>query len=133
MLMDAEQRQADLVGLNETDVLLFNVREDPRNTSAECWLQRHSLNELPQPISVLAGDMWVVMSRRALPEEAALYGTHVRRRLRVNPGISGMWRVTRDPTCPSTKLSVSMCVTSRTGRSSLTCRSSGKPSRRCYA
>ena len=57
------------------------------------WLRRWSLDELPQLINVLIGDMSMVGPRPALPQEAALYGDHVRRRLAVKPGMTGLWQV----------------------------------------
>jgi lipopolysaccharide/colanic/teichoic acid biosynthesis glycosyltransferase len=56
-------------------------------------LRRWSVDELPQLINVLLGDMSLVGPRPALPREAALYGDHVRRRLMVKPGITGLWQI----------------------------------------
>jgi exopolysaccharide biosynthesis polyprenyl glycosylphosphotransferase len=93
MVLDAEERKAQLVALNETDGVLFKMRRDPRVTPVGAWLRRWSLDELPQLINVLIGDMSLVGPRPALPQEAALYGHHVRRRLAVRPGITGLWQV----------------------------------------
>jgi exopolysaccharide biosynthesis polyprenyl glycosylphosphotransferase len=93
MVVDAEARKAQLVSLNESDGVLFKMRRDPRITRAGVWLRRWSLDELPQLINVLIGDMSMVGPRPALPQEAALYGDHVRRRLAVKPGITGLWQV----------------------------------------
>jgi exopolysaccharide biosynthesis polyprenyl glycosylphosphotransferase len=93
MVPDAERHKAQLVALNETDGVLFKMRRDPRVTPAGVWLRRWSLDELPQLINVLIGDMSLVGPRPALPQEAALYGDHVRRRLAVKPGITGLWQV----------------------------------------
>jgi len=57
------------------------------------WLRRWSLDELPQLLNVLAGEMSGVGPQPALPEEAAMYGDHVRRRLAVKPGMTGLWQV----------------------------------------
>jgi exopolysaccharide biosynthesis polyprenyl glycosylphosphotransferase len=93
MVADAEQRKAELAALNEQHGLLFKIRNDPRVTRSGGWLRRWSLDELPQLVNVLAGDMSLVGPRPALPEEAAMYGDHVRRRLAVKPGLTGLWQV----------------------------------------
>ena len=93
MIVDAEQRKAQLIALNESDGVLFKMRKDPRVTRVGAFLRRYSLDELPQLINVLIGDMSLVGPRPALPDEAILYGDHVRRRLAVKPGITGLWQV----------------------------------------
>jgi exopolysaccharide biosynthesis polyprenyl glycosylphosphotransferase len=93
MVVDAEQRLAELSAHNDGDGLLFKMRQDPRITRVGTWLRRHSLDELPQLINVLAGDMSLVGPRPALPDETNAYGYHVRRRLAVKPGITGLWQV----------------------------------------
>ncbi len=93
MVADAEERKAHLVALNESDGVLFKMRRDPRITRVGSWLRRWSLDEFPQLFNVLIGDMSLVGPRPALPQEAALYGDHVRRRLVVKPGITGLWQV----------------------------------------
>jgi exopolysaccharide biosynthesis polyprenyl glycosylphosphotransferase len=93
MVPDAEDRKSHLVALNESDGVLFKMRRDPRVTAVGGWLRRWSLDELPQLLNVLIGDMSLVGPRPALPQEAALYGDHVRRRLAVKPGITGLWQI----------------------------------------
>jgi exopolysaccharide biosynthesis polyprenyl glycosylphosphotransferase len=93
MIADAERRKAELTALNDGDGLLFKIRRDPRVTRIGGWLRRYSLDELPQFINVLVGDMSLVGPRPALPDEASAYGPHVRRRLAVKPGITGLWQV----------------------------------------
>src|SRR5258708_22360406 len=93
MVIDAEQRKADLRRQAGQHRVLFKLRNDPRITRAGTWLRRWSLDELPQLINVLNGDMSLVWPRPALPDEAAMYGDHVRRRLVVKPGITGLWQV----------------------------------------
>jgi exopolysaccharide biosynthesis polyprenyl glycosylphosphotransferase len=93
MVCDAEQRKAQLTASNEHDGVLFKIRKDPRITRVGFWLRRWSVDELPQLINVLLGDMSMVGPRPALPEEAAAYGEQVRRRLVVKPGITGLWQV----------------------------------------
>jgi exopolysaccharide biosynthesis polyprenyl glycosylphosphotransferase len=93
MVADAEAIKARLEEQNETGGVLFKIREDPRITAVGFWLRRWSLDELPQLFNVLLGDMSLVGPRPALPEEAEKYPTHMRRRLAVKPGITGLWQV----------------------------------------
>jgi exopolysaccharide biosynthesis polyprenyl glycosylphosphotransferase len=93
MVRNAEQQKALLERRNEANGLLFKIKDDPRVTRAGTWLRRFSLDELPQLINVLIGQMSLVGPRPALPEEAAKYGDYVRRRLAVRPGITGLWQV----------------------------------------
>ena len=93
MVVDAEQRKALLADHNQGAGVLFKIRHDPRVTRPGTWLRRWSLDELPQLLNVLIGDMSLVGPRPALPEEAARYGDHMRRRLAVKPGITGLWQV----------------------------------------
>jgi exopolysaccharide biosynthesis polyprenyl glycosylphosphotransferase len=93
MVVDAEHRKAELEALNEGSGVLFKMRRDPRVTKAGLWLRRWSLDELPQLLNVLLGDMSLVGPRPALPKEVARYGDHMRRRLVVKPGITGLWQV----------------------------------------
>ncbi len=93
MVVDAEKRLAELTEQNDSDGLLFKIRQDPRITRVGRWLRRHSLDELPQLLNVLAGEMSLVGPRPALPDETSAYGDHVRRRLAVKPGITGLWQV----------------------------------------
>jgi exopolysaccharide biosynthesis polyprenyl glycosylphosphotransferase len=93
MVPDAEQHKSRLAARNEADGVLFKIRRDPRVTRPGAWLRRWSLDELPQLINVLAGDMSLVGPRPALPEEVACYGGHMRRRLVVKPGLTGLWQV----------------------------------------
>ena len=93
MVVDAEARLAEIRQSNEFDGVLFKVRKDPRITGIGARLRKWSLDELPQLVNVLRGDMSLVGPRPALPEEAAVYADHVRRRLVVKPGLTGMWQV----------------------------------------
>jgi exopolysaccharide biosynthesis polyprenyl glycosylphosphotransferase len=93
MVVDAEHRLAHLTALNEAAGVLFKMRRDPRVTRVGAWLRRWSLDELPQLFNVLTGEMSLVGPRPALPQEAARYGDDMRRRLRVKPGITGLWQV----------------------------------------
>jgi len=93
MVVDAEQRRAQLLASNDTDGVLFKLREDPRVTSVGVHLRRWSVDELPQLFNVFLGHMSLVGPRPALPDEAEKYAEHVRRRLVVKPGITGLWQV----------------------------------------
>jgi exopolysaccharide biosynthesis polyprenyl glycosylphosphotransferase len=93
MVVDAEQRKAQLMAGNDGDGVLFKLRRDPRITTVGARLRRWSVDELPQLANVLLGHMSLVGPRPALPEEAARYADHVRRRLVVKPGITGLWQV----------------------------------------
>jgi exopolysaccharide biosynthesis polyprenyl glycosylphosphotransferase len=95
MVEDAEHRRwkAQLARQNEADGPLFKLRNDPRVTKAGAWLRHWSLDELPQLLNVLLGEMSLVGPRPALPEEVATYAYRVRRRLAVKPGMTGLWQV----------------------------------------
>ncbi|HEY0543288.1 MAG TPA: sugar transferase [Actinoallomurus sp.] len=93
MVIDAERRKAALVQYNDHDGILFKIRNDPRVTRTGAWLRRYSLDELPQLINVLRGDMSLVGPRPPLPDEVVQYGDDVRRRLVVRPGMTGLWQV----------------------------------------
>jgi exopolysaccharide biosynthesis polyprenyl glycosylphosphotransferase len=93
MYIDAEARLADLRHLNEHDGVLFKIRDDPRVTPVGRWLRRLSLDELPQLLNVMMGQMSLVGPRPPLPVEVAAYADDVRRRLAVKPGMTGLWQV----------------------------------------
>nr|WP_244317301.1 sugar transferase [Micromonospora terminaliae] len=93
MYVDAEARQAELLDRNESDGELFKMRHDPRVTPVGRWLRRLSLDELPQLVNVLKGDMSLVGPRPPLPREVANYPSDMRRRLVVKPGLTGLWQV----------------------------------------
>jgi exopolysaccharide biosynthesis polyprenyl glycosylphosphotransferase len=93
MYVDAEARLADLRHLNEHDGVLFKIRDDPRVTPIGRWLRRLSLDELPQLLNVVSGQMSLVGPRPPLPVEVAAYADDVRRRLAVKPGMTGLWQV----------------------------------------
>ena len=93
MVKDAEQKRAELEHLSEGPGLLFKLKEDPRVTAAGGFLRRYSLDELPQLWNVLRGDMSLVGPRPALPVEVEQYDDWVRNRLKVKPGLTGLWQV----------------------------------------
>uniref|UniRef100_A0AAU2JVI4 Sugar transferase n=1 Tax=Streptomyces sp. NBC_00049 TaxID=2903617 RepID=A0AAU2JVI4_9ACTN len=93
MVVDADARKAELSGANENDGLMFKIRRDPRVTRVGRLLRRTSLDELPQLINVLTGDMSLVGPRPPLPEEVAKYDEVELRRLTVRPGMTGLWQI----------------------------------------
>jgi exopolysaccharide biosynthesis polyprenyl glycosylphosphotransferase len=93
MYADAEARLAELRHLNENDGTLFKIRKDPRVTAIGRWLRRLSLDEIPQLLNVVKGDMSLVGPRPPLPREVDEYPFDMRRRLVVKPGLTGLWQV----------------------------------------
>ncbi len=99
MTVDAEGRLEELRHLNEIHGNAFKMTRDPRVTRAGRWLRRTSLDELPQLLNVLRGDMSLVGPRPPLPSEVAGYDVWHRRRLSMRPGMTGLWQVSarREP------------------------------------
>src|SRR6266540_901577 len=93
MVPRAELLLADLLGRNEADGPLFKVREDPRVTRVGRWLRRFSVDELPQLLNVLKGEMSLVGPRPPLLGEVEAYEDWQLDRLEVRPGITGLWQV----------------------------------------
>ncbi len=93
MYADAEARLQEVAHLNEVRGPAFKARRDPRVTPLGRILRRLSLDELPQLINVLKGDMSLVGPRPPLPEEVARYERWQRRRLAMKPGLTGLWQV----------------------------------------
>lgn len=93
MVTDAEDRLAGLQLRNEVRGPAFKLRDDPRVTPLGRWLRRLSLDELPQLVNVLRGEMSLVGPRPPLPSEVARYERHQLRRLSVRPGMTGLWQV----------------------------------------
>jgi exopolysaccharide biosynthesis polyprenyl glycosylphosphotransferase len=93
MAVGAEGQQQALSELNQASGPLFKIREDPRLTPVGRWLRRSSMDELPQLINVLRGEMSLVGPRPGLPQEVEQYKRWHRQRLDVMPGITGLWQV----------------------------------------
>lgn len=93
MVATAEQDLAALLEGNEGNGLLFKMKNDPRVTRIGRVLRKYSLDELPQLWNVFVGDMSLVGPRPPLPREVIDYESHVRRRLYIKPGLTGMWQV----------------------------------------
>mgnify|MGYP002651575265 CR=1 FL=1 len=93
MVVDADRVLAELQEQNEADGVLFKMADDPRVTRPGRFLRRYSLDELPQLFNVVRGEMSLVGPRPPLPSEVDQYAADVRRRLRVRPGMTGLWQV----------------------------------------
>ena len=93
MSMDSEARRAELLASSDRDGVCFKSKHDPRVTRIGRFIRRYSLDELPQIVNVLKGDMSVVGPRPALPEEVAAYSHKALGRLSIKPGLTGLWQV----------------------------------------
>jgi lipopolysaccharide/colanic/teichoic acid biosynthesis glycosyltransferase len=85
--------KADLVAANEAGGVLFKMRRDPRITPIGRHLRRLGLDELPQLVNVILGEMSLVGPRPALPSERESWSPEVAVRLRAKPGLTGLWQV----------------------------------------
>ena len=92
MYMDAEERKKDLMAQNEMSGLMFKMKDDPRITKVGKFIRKTSIDELPQFINVLKGDMSLVGTRPPTVAEFKQYQGHHKRRLSMKPGITGMWQ-----------------------------------------
>ncbi|MQA03043.1 MAG: exopolysaccharide biosynthesis polyprenyl glycosylphosphotransferase [Streptosporangiales bacterium] len=93
MRVDAEDMLDDLLTSSDSGSVLFKMRADPRVTKVGRLLRRLSLDELPQLVNVLRGEMSLVGPRPPLPREVEQYEWEVHRRFAVRPGITGLWQV----------------------------------------
>lgn len=93
MHIDAEKRLADLKAVNEADGAIFKIKNDPRITRVGRWLRRYSIDEFPQLLNVLKGEMSLVGPRPPLPSEVSVYEERHWRRLEAWPGMTGLWQV----------------------------------------
>jgi exopolysaccharide biosynthesis polyprenyl glycosylphosphotransferase len=93
MYVGADQRLEEVAHLNEVNGPAFKARHDPRVTPIGHWLRRWSLDELPQLVNVLKGEMSLVGPRPPIPAEVERYERWQRRRLSMKPGITGLWQV----------------------------------------
>jgi lipopolysaccharide/colanic/teichoic acid biosynthesis glycosyltransferase len=93
MVAGADLQLAELLHLNEHDGALFKMKNDPRITRVGRLLRKFSLDELPQLINVVRGDMVFVGPRPILPRETVNFGQAEDRRFHVRPGMTGLWQV----------------------------------------
>jgi len=93
MVADAEQKKEELKYLNEEDGPAFKIKDDPRMTTVGRFIRMTSIDELPQLINILKGEMSLVGPRPPIPEEVALYKPWQRRRLSLKPGLTCIWQV----------------------------------------
>ncbi len=93
MCIDAEDQLKNLQSENEMDGPVFKIKDDPRITRIGKFLRATSIDELPQLVNVLIGDMSFVGPRPALPSEVAEYSERDRYRLKVTPGLTCYWQI----------------------------------------
>jgi len=93
MYVDAEERKKELMCFNEMQGCMFKMKDDPRITKVGNFLRKTSLDEFPQFINVLLGDMSLVGTRPPTPDEVGMYDPAQRRRISMKPGITGLWQV----------------------------------------
>lgn len=95
MYIDAEERKKEMEDQNEmADNFMFKIENDPRMTPVGKFIRRTSIDELPQFINVLKGDMSLVGTRPPTVDEVKIYKNYHLRRISIKPGITGMWQVT---------------------------------------
>lgn len=93
MYADADERLAELLDQNEVEGAMFKMRDDPRVTRIGRFIRRHSIDEFPQFVNVLLGQMSLVGPRPPLPREIPEYDGADFERLTVKPGLTGPWQV----------------------------------------
>lgn len=94
MVVDADEMLHNLLDKNEVDGPMFKIKKDPRITVVGEFIRKYSLDELPQLVNVLKGQMSLVGPRPPLPREVAEYTEYDKQRLVVKPGCTGLWQVT---------------------------------------
>ena len=97
------QRREKPAGQNERDSICFKMKSDPRITRVGKWIRRTSLDELPQILNILTGEMSVVGPRPALPSEVLSYKAKERGRLTGKPGLTCTWQVSGRADIPFAK------------------------------
>ena len=93
MYLDAEERKKELENQNEIQGLMFKIENDPRITRVGKFIRKTSIDELPQFLNVLKGDMSLVGTRPPTEDEFEKYTQYYRRRISMTPGLTGLWQV----------------------------------------
>jgi lipopolysaccharide/colanic/teichoic acid biosynthesis glycosyltransferase len=114
MSVAAHERRDELRHLNEARGGLFKIENDPRLTRVGRILRRYSLDELPQLVNVLRGEMSLVGARPLIREEDRLIGVRRRQRLALRPGMTGMWQLQGAGRVPLTQMVETDCLYAQT-------------------
>lgn len=93
MYIDAEERKKELEAQNEIKGLMFKMEDDPRITKVGKFIRKTSIDETPQFLNILVGDMSLVGTRPPTEDEFEQYNGYYRRRMSITPGLTGMWQV----------------------------------------
>jgi len=93
MYIDAEERKKELQAQNEMSGLMFKMEDDPRVTKVGRFLRRTSIDETPQFLNILVGNMSLVGTRPPTEDEFEQYSGYYRRRMSITPGLTGLWQV----------------------------------------
>ncbi len=93
MYIDAEERKKELEAQNEMHGLMFKMEDDPRITKVGKFIRKTSIDELPQFVNIVKGDMSLVGTRPPTEGEFEQYNSHYRRRISMTPGLTGLWQI----------------------------------------
>ena len=93
MCVDADEKLKDLQKLNERDGPVFKIRDDPRVTKIGKFIRKTCIDELPQLVNIIKGDMSIVGPRPPLPNEVEQYNSYQKQRLLVVPGLTCYWQI----------------------------------------
>lgn len=92
MCPDAEKMKGEIIHLNEMDGPVFKMKDDPRITKVGKFIRKYSIDELPQLLNIIKGDMSIVGPRPPLPEEVSEYTAYQMQRLLIRPGLTCFWQ-----------------------------------------
>ena len=93
MYIDAEERKKELEAQNEMQGLMFKMDNDPRITRVGRFIRKTSIDEFPQFLNIVKGDMSLVGTRPPTEDEFEQYNSHYRRRISMTPGLTGLWQI----------------------------------------